>query len=320
VPPIIEVEGLVKRYRKATRNAVDGISFTVEAGELLALLGPNGAGKTTTISILTTTLAPTAGKVCIACYDLATQGAAIRSQVGIIFQRPSLDINLSAEQNIRFHAALYGVYPFHLTYRGMPKAYRQQVQELASVLGLEADISKPVKTYSGGMRRKLEVMRSLIHRPRVLFLDEPTLGLDAATRRNLWQYLVAVRNDYGTTTVLTTHYLEEAESANSVYIMANGKIVARGTPGELRSSLVEDYLLVDTADRAALRAELTRLRLPFSESHRVRIDLTGRSAHAVLRSICTPLTVVQVHSPTLEDAYLAIVESQEQQNEEEAAR
>ena len=318
--PIIEVEALVKRYRKANRNAVDGISFTVEAGELFALLGPNGAGKTTTISILTTTLAPTGGKVCIAGYDLATEGAAIRSQVGIIFQRPSLDQNLSAEQNIRFHAALYGVYPFHLTYRGMPEAYRQQVQELASVLGLEADISKPVKTFSGGMMRKLEVMRSLIHRPRVLFLDEPTLGLDAATRRNLWQYLVAVRNDYGTTTVLTTHYLEEAESANSVCIMANGEIVARGTPGELRSSLVEDYLLVDAADRATLKAELRSLGLPFSESHLVRIELTGRNVHAVLRSICTPLTVVQVHSPTLEDAYLAIVESQAEKDEEAAAQ
>jgi ABC-2 type transport system ATP-binding protein len=144
--------------------------------------------------------------------------------------------------------------------------------------------------------------------------------LDAASRRNLWQYLVAVRNDYGTTTVLTTHYLEEAESANSVCIMANGRIVARGTPGELRSSLVEDYLLVDAAERAALRAELSSLGLPFSESHLIRIDLTGRNAHAVLRSICTPLTVVQVHSPTLEDAYLAIVESQAEKNEEAAAQ
>lgn len=309
----------MKRYRKATRNAVDGISFTVEAGELFALLGPNGAGKTTTISILTTTLAPTAGKVCIAGYDLATQGPRVRSQVGIIFQRPSLDQNLSAEQNIRFHAALYGLYPFHLTFRGMPKAYRQQVKELASVLGLEDDIGKPVKTFSGGMRRKLEVMRSLIHRPRVLFLDEPSLGLDAATRRNLWQYLVNVRNDYGTTTVLTTHYLEEAEGASNVCIMAKGQIVARGTPGQLRSSLVEDYLLVDSTDRPSLRTELERLALPFTEANLFRLELKGRGAHHVLRSICTPLHVVQVHSPTLEDAYLAIVESQEQADEERAA-
>jgi ABC-2 type transport system ATP-binding protein len=157
VAPIIEVEGLVKRYRKADTNAVDGISFNVAPGELFALLGPNGAGKTTTISILTTTLSPTAGTVRIAGYDVEREPSAVRSTVGIIFQRPSLDRNLTAEQNIRFHAVLYGLYPFRFTFRSMPEGYRKAVLELASVVDLTDDLDKPVKTYSGGMVRKLEI-------------------------------------------------------------------------------------------------------------------------------------------------------------------
>ena len=304
---MIEVDGLVKRYRRATANAVDGVSFSVEAGELFALLGPNGAGKTTTISILTTTLSMTSGSVRIAGWDVATEGARVRSQVGIIFQRPSLDLNLSAEQNIRFHATLYGLYPFRLTFRGMPRAYRDQVKELASVLGLEDDIGKPVKTFSGGMRRKLEVMRSLIHRPRVLFLDEPTIGLDPATRRNLWSYLLGTRREYGTTTFLTTHYLDEAEQADNVCIMSKGRIVARGAPDKLRSALVQEYLLVDSDDRPALFAELKRHGLPYTPGPLVRVDLPSGDVHRTLKAIETPLSTVRVHSPTLEDAYLAIV-------------
>jgi ABC-2 type transport system ATP-binding protein len=314
-PPIIEVDNLVKRYRKAGTNAVDGISFVVEQGQVFALLGPNGAGKTTTISILTTTLSPTSGKVCIAGYDVATQAAAVRSQVGIIFQHPSLDQNLSAEQNIRFHAVLYGLYPFRFTFHSMPKAYRQQVTDLAAVMGLEADINKPVKTFSGGMRRKLEIIRSLIHRPKVLFLDEPTLGLDPGSRRNLWQYLLGIRNEYGTTTFLTTHYLEEAEQAASICIMSKGRIIARGTPRELRSALVEDYLLVDTPDRARLRSELRALGVPFVETPLFRIAVEPARVHQLLRTVSTSLSSVQLHTPTLEDAYLAIVGRDEEQSE-----
>lgn len=307
----IEVQGLVKRYRKATSNAVDGISFDVDQGQLFALLGPNGAGKTTTISILTTTLSATAGRVCIAGLDVAREAAAVRSQVGIIFQRPSLDMNLSAEQNIRFHAVLYGLYPFRFTFGTMPRAYRKHVMDLAAVVGLSNDIGKPVKTFSGGMLRKLEIIRSLIHRPRVLFLDEPTLGLDPASRRNLWEYLRDVREHSGTTTFLTTHYLEEAEQAGSICIMSNGRIVARGTPTELRSALVEDYLLVDANDRFALRNELEALGVCFSEGPHFRIPVESAGVHQLLKSIQTPLKMVQVHTPTLEDAYLAIVDRDE---------
>src|SRR5581483_2548608 len=167
---MIEVRDLVKRYRGAETNAVDGVSFGVGAGEFFVLLGPNGAGKTTTISILTTTLAPTSGSVRIAGLDVDRQPSRVRREVGIIFQRPSLDVNLTAEENVRFHAVLYGLYAFRPTFRTMPAAYREQLLELAELLDLRQDIFKPIKTYAGGMMRKLEIVRSLIHRPRVLFL------------------------------------------------------------------------------------------------------------------------------------------------------
>src|SRR5213593_2888839 len=177
----IHLDGLTKRYKKADRNAVDGISFDARAGEFFALLGPNGAGKTTMISILTTTLAPTGGTASIDGHDIVREASAVRRIVGIIFQRPSLDMNLTAEENVRFHAVLYGLYPYAPSYRLMPSAYREQVRELATLLGISDDIQKPVRTFSSGMRRKLEILRSLMHRPKVLFLDEPTAGLDVPT-------------------------------------------------------------------------------------------------------------------------------------------
>src|SRR5437588_2433823 len=183
---MIEVRDLVKRYKKADRNAVDGVSFEVAQGASFALLGPNGAGKTTTISILTTTLTPTSGTVVIDGRDAVRDPAGVRSRVGIIFQQPSLDLNLSGEENVRFHAILYGLYPYRPLFRAMPRAYREQLRDLAQVLGLEREIFKPVKKLSGGMKRKLEIIRGLMHRPCVLFLDKPTAGLDAARRRHLW--------------------------------------------------------------------------------------------------------------------------------------
>ncbi len=306
--PIIQVDHLVKRYRKATANAVDDISFTVAPGEFFALLGPNGAGKTTTISILTTTLSPTSGSVAIAGHDVTAEASAVRQCIGIIFQQPSLDLNLTAEENVRFHAILYGLYPFRPAFALMPRAYRQQVHDLAAVLGIEGEIFKPIKTFSGGMKRKLEIIRSLIHQPRVLFLDEPTSGLDPASRRNLWEYLCQVRERSGTTIFLTTHYLEESEGADTVCIINRGKIVSYGTPDQIKADLIQNYLLVDADDRERLRAELGRLGLQASETPPFRIDLDGRTPHQIIKSIETPLTVLKTHIPSLEDAYLAIVE------------
>lgn len=309
--PIIQVNQLVKRYKKATVNAVDNISFTVAPGEFLSLLGPNGAGKTTTISILTTTLSPTSGTVTIAGHDVGREASAVRKSVGIIFQQPSLDINLTAEENVRFHAILYGLYPFRPTFALMPRVYRDQVRDLAAVLGIEKEIFKPLKTFSGGMKRKLEIIRSLIHQPRVLFLDEPTSGLDPASRRNLWEYLREVRAKSGTTVFLTTHYLEEAEEADNVCIINKGKIVSYGTPAQIKAELVQHYLLIDADDRDALRAELQHLGLPFTETSSFQINLDGRNLQQIIKSIETPLTMLKTHLPTLEDAYLTVVEEHE---------
>jgi ABC-2 type transport system ATP-binding protein len=315
--PMIRVEKLTKRYKKAEKNAVDGISLSVQPGELFALLGPNGAGKTTTVAILTTTLAPTSGEVVIAGHALATAASAVRRNVGIIFQNPSLDLNLTAEENVRLHAILYGLYPFRPTFGSMPRAYQAQLRELAGVLGIEGEIFKPIKTYSGGMKRKLEIIRGLIHRPKVLFLDEPTTGLDPASRRNLWEYLRQVQAASDTTIFLTTHYLEEAEEADTVCILNQGKVVAYGTPGEIKNALIENYLIIDAEDQARLREELARLGLAYTQAAErglagepFRVDLSRHTPQEIIKAIETPLSVVKTHLPTLEDAYLSILEQQ----------
>lgn len=304
---MIAVEELTKRYKKSDRNALDGVSFEVRAGEFFALLGPNGAGKTTTISILTTTLAPTGGRAAIDGHDVVRDASAVRRIVGIIFQRPSLDMNLTAEENVRFHAILYGLYPYAPTYALMPAAYRDQMRELARLLDISEDIHRPIRTFSGGMRRKLEIVRSLIHRPKVLFLDEPTAGLDVPSRRALWDYLRTIRRESGTTIFLTTHYLEEAEEADHICIIDGGKIVTFGTPDDIKRDLVQEYVLVDADDRVRLRDELARLELPIKGDGPFKITLDGRGVHPVLKAIDTPLSVVRTHTPTLEDAYLEIV-------------
>lgn len=304
---MISVENLVKRYKKAEKNAVDSISFAVAPGALFALLGPNGAGKTTTISILTTTLVPTAGTVQIAGYDLATQSHQVRRQIGIVFQKPSLDLNLTAEENVRLHATLYGLYPYRPMFRLMPQTYRTQVRSLAELLGIEEGLFKPVKTFSGGMKRKLEIVRSLLHRPAVLFLDEPTTGLDPESRRSLWDYLRQVRAESGTTIFLSTHYLEEAEGADGVCIINRGQIVSSGTPQQIKADLAQSTLLIDAQDREQLRTELGQLGLVFKEDVLFSIAVGDQNVHQLLKTIMTPLTVVQTQTPSLEDVYLHII-------------
>ena len=305
--PAIEVRDLVKRYRKGVSNAVDEVTFSVGAGEFFALLGPNGAGKTTTISILTTTLAPTSGSVRIAGQDPVREPSAVRQRVGIIFQNPSLDMNLSGEENVRFHAILYGLYPYRPLYRLMPGAYRAQLGELADVLGLGGEVFKPVRRLSGGMRRKLEIIRGLMHRPEVLFLDEPTSGLDTASRRSLWQYLNELRRRHDLTICLTTHQLDEAEGADRICILDHGRVVALGTTSEVKGQLVEERLVLDSPDRAGLRRRLSDLAVPFVEENHMIVRLDGRSAQEIVRAIDEPLSVMRTESPTLEDAYLRIL-------------
>jgi ABC-2 type transport system ATP-binding protein len=304
---IITIENLVKRYKKAEKNAVDNVSFSVNRGALFALLGPNGAGKTTTISIVTTTLAQTSGTVRIAGYDLDTQALQIRRQIGIVFQKPSLDLNLTAEENVRLHATLYGLYPYRPTYKMMPVAYRNQIRTLAEMLGIEESLFRPVKTLSGGMKRKLEIVRSLLHRPAVLFLDEPTTGLDAESRRNLWDYLRKVRTESGTTIFLTTHYLEEAEGADGICIINHGRVVSSGTPQQIKAELARPTILIDAQDRDQLRTELQQLNVPFQEEKLFSVTVENQHIHQLLKSINTPLHVVQTYTPSIEDVYLQII-------------
>ena len=255
----IEVRDLVKRYRRAPANAVDGICFDVPAGQMFCLLGPNGAGKTTTVSILTTTLAATSGSVRIVGHDLASERSLVRRAVGAVFQQPSLDLNLTAEENIRLHAVLYGLYPWRPLHALMPQRYRAHVRDLADVLGIADALQQPARALSGGMRRKLEIVRALMHQPAVLFLDEPTAGLDPQSRRSLWAYLRETRNRYRTTVFFTTHYLEEAETADAVCILARGRIIERGSPAEIKarqaSGTLEDaYLSLLERSDGAVRA------------------------------------------------------------------
>lgn len=308
--PIIEIDNLVKKYKKSGNNAVDGISFSVEEGEFFAFLGPNGAGKTTTISILTTTLAKTSGTVLISGYDVDRQANAVRQNIGVIFQNPSLDKNLTAEENVRFHAVLYGLFPFRPTFSLMPESYRQRVEALSEILGLQNDIFKKISTFSGGMRRKLEIIRSLMHKPKVLFLDEPTSGLDPVSRHDLWSYLKQIRQEERMTIFLTTHYLEEAEDADRIAIIDDGKIVAAGTPEKIKEHLVKEYVLLDAKDRGQLQKELDNLRIKYTLEGAFKVDTSEKTAQSIIQLVKTPLTLIKVHQPSLEDAYVEILKEE----------
>ncbi len=233
----------------------------------------------------------------------------MRRNIGIIFQNPSLDSHLSGEENIRLHVAIYGVYGYRPLYRLMPGAYRARVERLAALVGLEDVLFKPLSTYSGGMKRKLEIIRSLMHRPGILFLDEPTSGLDPVSRRDLWAYLRDVRREDSTTIFLTTHYLEEAEEADRVCVIDHGRIAMMGTPDELKSRLLERSIDLDAEDRPALIAELRALGLnPVGDPDGlVRVAYTDTTAQSTIARIRTPLSVLRVHDPSLEEAYVDLI-------------
>lgn len=302
---IIAVDELVKQYSKAKEPAVKSVSFAVEEGEFFAFLGPNGAGKTTTISILTTTLSKTSGHVNIAGYDVEKQAKEVREKVGIIFQQPSLDPQLSAEENIRFHACLYGMFGYRPTFKMMPVAYRNRVTELAEIVGIQDALFKPIKKLSGGMQRKLEIIRSLIHTPKILFLDEPTQGLDAVSRRNLWEYLNQVRKEHGTTVFLTTHYIDEAEHVDRVCIINQGQVAISGTPEQMKQNLLKQELHLDAEDRGALRQELSSMGLFHRAEDHIIVPYQEKTAQEIIAGLRTKLSVLKIQEPTLEDAYIA---------------
>ncbi len=221
--PVIEARNVVKNFGKI--KAVDDISFEVRAGEIFAFLGPNGAGKSTTISMLTTMLRPTSGTLLLNHHDVTKEQDSARKSFGIVFQDPALEEELSAYENMQVHAVLYGI----------PKNEQApRIEELLKLVDLWERRDSMVKTYSGGMRRRLEIARGLLHHPKILFLDEPTLGLDTQTRNLLWEYVQKLRDNEGMTIFFTTHYLDEAEEvADRIAIIDHGKIVATGTSRQL---------------------------------------------------------------------------------------
>jgi ABC-2 type transport system ATP-binding protein len=305
--PIIQVKNLTKRYNKAEKPAVNNISFDVQPGEFFAFLGPNGAGKTTTISILTTTLAKTSGDITIAGYDVDTKTKEVRQNVGIVFQNPSLDLYLTAEENIRFHVSLYGDYQYKPLYRLMPQEYKKQITELSEFLGISKDLFKPLRTFSGGMKRKLEIIRGLMHKPKILFLDEPTQGLDAVSRRDLWDYLRKVNRDQKTTIFLTTHYIEEAEFADRICIVNHGQIVFLGTPTEMKNRLMDNFLLLDAENRTSLGLELEPFKAETTQEGKFKVHFEEQTPQQILSQIKTPLSLMEIHRPTLEEAYMDLV-------------
>jgi ABC-2 type transport system ATP-binding protein len=224
--PIIEVQGLTKRFGDLA--AVDDITFRVERGEIFAFLGPNGAGKTTTIKMLTTLLLPTSGSITLAGTDVVSDPHGARRSFGIVFQDPSTDTELTAEENMEIHAILYG----------LDRTVRDaRTKELLTLVDLWDRKNDLVKNFSGGMKRRLEIARGLLHHPKVLFLDEPTLGLDPQTRNHIWSYIENLNRSEGITVFFTTHYMEEADrAAHRVAIIDHGKIMTEGTPEELKSS------------------------------------------------------------------------------------
>jgi ABC-2 type transport system ATP-binding protein len=311
--PMIQVDNLIKRYKKADKNSVDDVSFSVNAGEFVSFLGPNGAGKTTTISILTTTLNKTSGTVLINGKNLDTQESSIRQDIGIIFQKPSLDEALSAEENIRVHAGLYNVAKFRPTFKMMEANYQNTIYELMDMVGLKGELHKPVKTFSGGMKRKLEIVRSLIHKPKILFLDEPTTGLDPVSRRTIWEYLDTIRKEQNTTIFLTTHYLDEAEGCDNILIINDGKILMTGTPQKIKDELQEDYLILESENRADLVKELGGLKVKFTleDNNQFLLNTNGApAAQSIIQKIRTPLTSFKLYQPTLEQAYIKLIEKE----------
>jgi ABC-2 type transport system ATP-binding protein len=296
-PPAIEVDALAKTYGEV--EAVRGVSFTVARGEVFGFLGPNGAGKTTTINMLCTLARPTSGTARVSGFDVARERDDVRRHIGLVFQDPTLDGYLTAEQNLRLHAELYSIDPAVI-----PARMRQMLE----MVDLWDRRDQPVQTYSGGMRRRLEIARGLLHSPRVLFLDEPTIGLDPQTRSSIWRYIRALQEKEGTTIFMTTHYMDEAELCDRIAIMDRGEIVVLDTPEALKAGVEADRVVIGTTDDDAALAAL---------SDRFDIDATvvegAVTFHVASGEAFVPrlfaglgvgITSVSVARPTLDDVFM----------------
>jgi len=293
----IEVDDLVRTFEDFT--AVDHISFKVNQGEVFGFLGPNGAGKSTTIKMLCTLLQPTSGTARINGYDVITQPSDVRNSIGIIFQDFSLDDRITAEENLRFHCMIYHV----------PRSERDaRIQRVLEMVDLVDRASWKVRTFSGGMKRRLEIARGLLHRPAVLFLDEPTVGLDPQTRQNIWEHINDLRQEHGITVFMTTHYMDEAEYCNRIAIMDHAHVIALDTPEALKSAIGGDRVLLHTEDDAAA-AEILKARYQL-DATTIGDGVTFQTDHAnafvprLLRDFPVPITSVDMTKPTLNDVFL----------------
>lgn len=294
---VIHVEDLVKKFGQLT--AVDNIRLDVEAGQIFGFLGPNGAGKSTTIKILATLLKPTSGRATVAGYDVITKPNDVRRNIGLVFQDQSLDDRLTAQENLWFHAMLYDL-PSGL--------FAERAESVLRLVDLVDRRDSLVRTFSGGMKRRLEIARGLLHHPRVLFLDEPTLGLDPQTRNAIWKHVKALREEKGTTVFMTTHYMEEAEHCDKIAIIDHGKIQAVDSPVMLKRMVGGDKIIVSGDE--ALAADLKRAysvdtQRVGSEVH-FQMDRGAEFVPRMVSEFAGRIKSIQVKEPSLEDVFLRL--------------
>ena len=296
---IIEVEEITRRFGSLV--AVDKVSFTVKEGEIFGFLGPNGAGKTTTINMLCTLLTPNEGRARVNGYDVVKQRTGVRRSIGLVFQEPTLDEYLTAEQNLRFHAYAYKV----------PREEREKrIDELLELVELSERRKSKVSTFSGGMKRRLEMARGLLHSPRVLFLDEPTLGLDPQNRRHIWDHIHELRRKHNLTIFLTTHYMDEAENCGRITVINQGRIVALDTPDNLKDMVGGDLVTLKAEDNSAAVAELKeKYKLePIIEKDNVVFSVPQGEKFLVklMRGFHNNLVSISIRRPTLDDVFLKL--------------
>ena len=294
----ISVHGLSKRYGDI--EAVRGIDFEVAPGEIFGFLGPNGAGKSTTISMLCTLVKPSAGSALVAGFDVNRERDAVRRNIGLVFQDTTLDGYLTAEQNMRLHAELYGV---------PREVIRPRMQQVLEMVGLWERRSSEVNTFSGGMKRRLEIARGLMHSPRVLFLDEPTVGLDPQTRSSIWTYIRELKQAEDITIFLTTHYMDEAEYCDRIAIMDKGVIVVLDTPDALKASVGHDRVTLQTDDDAAAIVALAEhFQIAATVSEGAVSFGVAEGEHFVPRlfaELGVPIRSVSVSRPSLDDVFMS---------------
>ncbi len=294
---VISVQNLVHRYDQ--RTALNGVSFEVRPAELFGLLGPNGSGKTTLFRILSTLMRPVSGRALILGHDVALDPTGLRHKIGVVFQAQSIDVKLTAAENLMHQGHLYGL-------RGA--ALKRRIEEMLGRVGLSDRAKENAETFSGGMQRRLELAKGLLHHPQVLLLDEPTTGLDPGARRDVWQYLRMLRDEEQVTVIVTTHLMEEAERCDRLAILNEGKRVALGTPAELKQEIGGDVILLD-AHQAEPLAEQIGLRFHVDAKvlgGQVRIERENghRFIADVVEAFPGEIEAVSVSKPSLEDVFI----------------